>query len=213
MGFRRSGVSPTAPIATVAGPACRCACRWRCSRPAAQRRSLSRHADAERGQRSARLRCRALRAVPALPAAPPCRRRHGSGQPRPVPAFPAAQQRDDRLFEFREHGMLRMVSIIDRLHDGLSSVYTFYDPDVAGASYGTYNVLWQIERCQELQLPYVVSRLLDRAEPQDGLQSDLPPHRGPHSGGVAAAVAKGRARALNRRPEAVDRRGQDRHPR
>ena len=39
--------------------------------------------------------------------------------------------------------------------DGLSSVYTFFDPDVAGASFGTYNILWQIERCRQLDLPYL----------------------------------------------------------
>jgi arginine-tRNA-protein transferase len=59
------------------------------------------------------------------------------------------------LFEFREEGRLRMVSLVDRLHDGLSSVYTFFDPSGAGASYGTYNVLWQIERCRQLGLPYL----------------------------------------------------------
>ena len=62
---------------------------------------------------------------------------------------------ESRLIEFREHGTLRMVSIIDRLQDGLSSVYTFFDPDVAGASFGTFNILWQIELCRKLDLPYL----------------------------------------------------------
>jgi len=59
------------------------------------------------------------------------------------------------LIEFREGGVLRMVGLIDRLADGLSSVYAFFEPDVRGASYGTYNVLWQIERCRSLGLHYV----------------------------------------------------------
>ncbi len=60
-----------------------------------------------------------------------------------------------QLVEFREAGQLVMVSIVDVLSDGLSSVYTFFDPDCAGASFGTYNILWQIETCRQLGLPYL----------------------------------------------------------
>jgi arginyl-tRNA--protein-N-Asp/Glu arginylyltransferase len=60
-----------------------------------------------------------------------------------------------RLVEFREEdGTLRMVSIIDMLEQGLSSVYTFYDPEFPG-SLGTYGVLWQIKQCRQLKLPWL----------------------------------------------------------
>jgi arginine-tRNA-protein transferase len=62
---------------------------------------------------------------------------------------------DTRLVEFREAGRLRMVSIIDALDDGLSSVYAFFDPELPAAGLGTYNVLWQIRECQAKGLPYL----------------------------------------------------------
>jgi len=68
---------------------------------------------------------------------------------------------ESHLIEFRESththeaAPLRMISIIDVLQDGLSSVYTFYDPDVLAASYGTYGILWQIAQCAHMGLPYV----------------------------------------------------------
>ena len=59
------------------------------------------------------------------------------------------------LVEFRDAGELVMVSVIDQIEDGLSAVYTFFDPAREKVSLGTYGVLWQIDLARRLELPYV----------------------------------------------------------
>lgn len=45
--------------------------------------------------------------------------------------------------------------LTDRLSDGLSAVYSFYEPGEEKRSIGTYIVLWLVGRARELRLPYV----------------------------------------------------------
>ena len=60
------------------------------------------------------------------------------------------------LAELRDpNGALVAVSLIDRLDDGFSAVYSFYDPTLPRASLGTWSILWLVEECRRQGLPYV----------------------------------------------------------
>ena len=64
-------------------------------------------------------------------------------------------QVDSVLAEFSLSGQVIMVALIDRLIDGLSAVYTFFDPTLSRRSLGTFGVLTQIRLAREFGLPYV----------------------------------------------------------
>ena len=73
---------------------------------------------------------------------------------------------DTRLIEYRRrgpdtringrgHGPLLAVALTDFLADGLSMVYSFYEPGLADRSLGTFMILDHIARARRLGLPHV----------------------------------------------------------
>ena len=60
------------------------------------------------------------------------------------------------LVEFRDpEDELVGVCLTDRLGDGLSAVYSFFAPEHAARSLGSFAILWLIDRCRALGLPHV----------------------------------------------------------
>ncbi|MDJ0820971.1 MAG: arginyltransferase [Paracoccaceae bacterium] len=62
-----------------------------------------------------------------------------------------------RVVEYtdRDSGELIAVCLTDMLDDGLSMVYSFYEPDAARSSLGTWMILDHVEVARENGLPYV----------------------------------------------------------
>ena len=63
---------------------------------------------------------------------------------------------DTELAEFRDPGgELVAACLVDRLEDGLSAVYSYFEPKSRRRSLGTYVILWLIERARAMGRPYV----------------------------------------------------------
>jgi arginine-tRNA-protein transferase len=60
------------------------------------------------------------------------------------------------IAEFRdEAGTLVAASLLDRLDDGVSAVYSFFDAADGKRSLGTWSILWLVDECRRQGLPYV----------------------------------------------------------
>jgi len=69
--------------------------------------------------------------------------------------FLVGRQVDTTFYEFRQGPVLVGVAVVDHLPDGLSAVYTFYDPALTHRGLGTYAILWQIQETLNQNLPYL----------------------------------------------------------
>lgn len=63
---------------------------------------------------------------------------------------------DSHVVEFRSgDGQLVAACLADELGDGLSAVYSFFDPSDARRSLGNHMILWLVETARSERLPYV----------------------------------------------------------
>jgi arginine-tRNA-protein transferase len=60
-----------------------------------------------------------------------------------------------QFVEFSIANELAGVAVVDYLQNGLSAVYTFFEPKFSNYSLGIYAVLWQIQHAKELNINFV----------------------------------------------------------
>ncbi len=60
-----------------------------------------------------------------------------------------------QYIEYRYNDQLLAVSVVDRLENGLSAIYAFFDPQEHKRSLGVFNVLDQLQRAKAKGLPFL----------------------------------------------------------
>ncbi|HEY5604670.1 MAG TPA: arginyltransferase [Gammaproteobacteria bacterium] len=70
-------------------------------------------------------------------------------------SFLASDWSETYFYEFRENDRLLAVTVADKLTQGLSAVYTFFDPAYAARGLGNFAVLWLAQETQSLQLRWL----------------------------------------------------------
>ncbi|MFT4800066.1 MAG: arginine-tRNA-protein transferase [Candidatus Azotimanducaceae bacterium] len=86
--------------------------------------------------------------------------RHSDGDMYPATrdqfkSFLVDGRREAIFFEMIIDRQLAGVAVVDQLDDGLSAIYTFFDPDLSKRGLGSFAVLWIIEEAKRRGLPNV----------------------------------------------------------
>jgi arginine-tRNA-protein transferase len=86
--------------------------------------------------------------------------RHADGDMHPATsdqfkAFIKTGTPDTYFYKLYVKNQLISVSVTDELENGLSAVYTFFEPEEKRRSLGVYSILIQLQKCLENGLPYL----------------------------------------------------------
>lgn len=86
-------------------------------------------------------------------------RHSGGGMDNPDPeqylSFLTSSWSDTVFFEFRLQQTLLAVAVVDNMEQGLSAVYTFFDPDHSQRSLGVLAILWEIQEVKQRGLSWL----------------------------------------------------------
>jgi len=90
-------------------------------------------------------------------------------------SFLADQWQSTRYYEFRFEGKLIATSVADIMDNGISAVYTYYDPKEHRRSLGTQVILFLIDQAKELGLPAVYLGYWIKSSPKMNYKSAFRP--------------------------------------
>ncbi len=68
-------------------------------------------------------------------------------------SFLSCDWESTRFYELSLDGEPLAIMVLDEMENGVSAVYTFFDPEYPARSLGVFAILWQVEHTQRLNLP------------------------------------------------------------
>ena len=108
-------------------------------------------------------------------------RHRGGGMDNPTreqySQFLSSPWADTIFYEFRRQGRLMGVAVTDTLVDGLSAVYTYFDPDFPERSLGVFTVLWQLEEAKRRGKEWLYLGYLIHDSPKMAYKSQYRPQQ------------------------------------